>query len=385
VPPEQRIDGDERYTVLVCRRPGFELALRRAVDEEPGIELLAPTQATGLLVKDGGALQACGVQLEDGTEVRGDFVFDCGGRRSPMSRWLKGLGIDVVMDTQECGLTYYARYFRQLDHSTLPRVTPRTGDLGYMSYFIMGGDNGTFCANLAAPPWDEDLKKIRDAAAWEAVAREIPDLAPYLEPSESMALTDVKVMAGLTNTRRQFCADGTPLVAGLLPLGDAVMTTNPLFAWGASIALTHACNAVDAVVLHGDDVIAATQAYFDATAVENEGAYRNSAATDRARIRRWRHEPTPEWDQIAAEQQELLSYVSNSMWNDPDLLRAFMGRAGLIHPPDAIFEDERVMSKARARREEMEGRWPTAVGPTRDLVVARLGQLSEGQRRDAHG
>src|SRR3954452_1038887 len=51
VPAESRQIGDEKFTVLASRRPAFELALRRAVESEPRVQLLSPVVVSGLLLE----------------------------------------------------------------------------------------------------------------------------------------------------------------------------------------------------------------------------------------------------------------------------------------------------------------------------------------------
>ena len=40
--------ADDDYTNLWTRRPGFELALRRYVEDHPGIDLVSPAAVAGL-------------------------------------------------------------------------------------------------------------------------------------------------------------------------------------------------------------------------------------------------------------------------------------------------------------------------------------------------
>ena len=53
-------------------------------------------------------------------------------------------------------------------------------------------------------------------------------------------------MGQLRNTLRETCADGQPLVTGLVPIGDARCHTNPTFAFGLSLSLRHASELADA-------------------------------------------------------------------------------------------------------------------------------------------
>jgi hypothetical protein len=65
-------------------------------------------------------------------------------------------------------------------------------------------------------------------------------------------------MGQLRNTLRETCVNGTPLVTGLIPIGDARCHTNPTFAYGLSLSLGHARALADAADAATDDVELAT-------------------------------------------------------------------------------------------------------------------------------
>jgi 2-polyprenyl-6-methoxyphenol hydroxylase-like FAD-dependent oxidoreductase len=372
VPAESRQIGDEKFTVLASRRPAFELALRRAVESEPRVQLLSPVVVSGLLLEPGSPFRVRGVRLDDGSELRSEFVLDCGGRRSPVSQWLAAAGITVSTQIEDCQLTYFTRYFREQPGSSLPRVTPTAGNLGFLAFAIMIGDNLTFSINLAAPPWDEELKVLRHTWAWDAVARGIPTLAPRIDPTNATPLHDVQVMAQLQNVRRYYLDEGELSVIGLVSLGDALCTSNPQYAWGASMALTHAVAISDALATHADDVAAAALAYYHAVDTETDAVYRSSAASDRIRSYRWKGTAIPESDTKAADEQDLLQCVFDCMREDPAMHRAYIRRMGLLEPPDAIFGNDEIMAKARAARDRNGSRATANVGPTREHVLELL-------------
>ena len=124
-PPELWEDGDDAFTGLWSRRPGFELAIRRVAEAEPGVNLCCPASAAGLLY-DGSAgdpPHVVGVRLDDGTELTGDVVLDCGGRRTPVLGWLASdHDVHVPEDVQDCKAAYYTRHYRQSPSSEMSQL-----------------------------------------------------------------------------------------------------------------------------------------------------------------------------------------------------------------------------------------------------------------------
>ncbi len=61
------------------------------------------------------------------------------------------------------------------------------------------------------------------------------------------------MMAGLLNKWSDYVVDGEPAAIGLVPVGDAVLCTNPLYGRGCSTAYWSAHLLATAVAEHGDD------------------------------------------------------------------------------------------------------------------------------------
>ena len=225
-------DSDDAFTGLWSRRPGFELALRRVAEAEPGVTLCCPASAAGLLY-DGSASrvpEVAGVRLEDGAELVGDVVLDCGGRRTPVVRWLAAdHGVELPEDVQDCKAAYYTRHYRQAPSSELSQLwlVGAAVPLERLTAVPFTGDNGAFGIGLFADPDDKELRVLRHDWAFEAVVESIPSLAPWIAPDNAEPINSTSSMTGHQNVRRHFVVDGAPLVHGLLPVGDSLCTTNP--------------------------------------------------------------------------------------------------------------------------------------------------------------
>lgn len=374
--PDDVQPDDHLFTGVLSRRPAFELALRRAVEAESGIDIICPARATGLVLdRSTGPVRVTGIRMEDGSELSGDLVLDCGGRRSPVTKWLADAGIDLPAETEPTELVYFSRYYRREPtfNLFLPLLLAVRGELDYAAFAAFPGDHQTYGLLLAAPPWDDDLRILRHNWAWEAAARAMEGMGQWIDPIQASPVADVQVMHDQLNIRRRFVVDGDPLVAGLLPVGDSLCATNPFYGWGASLALTYAFAAADAVAAHPGDLRATALAYDAAVAREVDACYAESAAMDRMRVYRWRGEDVPPEEREVAEQQELVRLgVMAGMGKDPVLLRAFLRRQNLVEPPDAVFDDPDVMARARAVRDRIRSRPPRRFGPTRDELLTIL-------------
>ncbi len=230
--------GDEDLVYLGVRRPLTEWALRKAVLAQPEIELLPDTRVLGLL---GDSRRVEGARTEQG-ELRADLVVDALGRTSPAPAWLAEIGASPpALETSDCNVLYYTRYYRVRHGETLPDgpwiPTPR-GLLPYCLFSSFPGDNRTFGALLAILPRDSDLKILRRVDAFEAAVAAIPSLHSWTSRSEP--ITDVLAGGGLQNSLRRYRSGGRRGVPGLVPVGDALCHTNPMFALGLSQSLIHA-------------------------------------------------------------------------------------------------------------------------------------------------
>lgn len=377
-PPELWDPADDAFDGLMTRRPAFELALRRTAEAQAGVTFVCPANATGLLVDPSttGRPHVRGVRLEDGSVLEADVVLDCGGRRTLVPGWLAAAGADIPVESQDCDTTYYTRYFRLLPSSTMDPFFIFGINLevvGALQVVGFPGEKQTFAVGLGTMAQDEDLAALRHNWAWEAVVGSLSGVAAWTDESNAVAVNDVAVMSGHRNIRRHFVADGKPAALGLLPVGDSLCTTNPAYGWGASMALTYAFAAVDAIGSHAGDLESMAVAYDAAISGEVDGVYRESAAMDRWRIYRWRGRDIPEDDRAEMDRQELIARgLNQGASRDPVLGRAFLRRSNLIDPPHAVFADPDVLAKAKesaARAAERASRRPA---PTRDEVLAAI-------------
>lgn len=367
---------DDRFTSIQSRRPAFELALRRAAEATDGVDFRCPAIAAGLIVEPGAPPTVRGLRLADGTELASDVLIDAGGRRSPIAAWLRE-HVDWPEALQSCESNYHTRYYRFRPGSTLAKsqmllVAAGSGGDGW-GIGGFPGDHDCFSISIFVPPWDDELKVVRQAWAWDAVVAAVPVVAPWVAPDEATPINDVSVMTGHRNVLREWVIDDRPVALGVLPVGDSLCTTNPMYGWGASMALTYAFAAVDAVADGGSDLDAIARRYAAAVTDEAAAVYRESSALDRRRIREWRGEPTPDDEVEEAERQSLLfEGVAQGATLDPVLGRAQLRRAHLIDRPGSTLDDPEVESRARRMRDKLAAREAANPPPTRAEILAAI-------------
>jgi 2-polyprenyl-6-methoxyphenol hydroxylase-like FAD-dependent oxidoreductase len=327
--------GDEDLQYLAVRRPVIEWALRRAVRNDPRIEVRAGVHVSGVRVEHG---RVTAVRA-DGSDLACEVVVDALGRRTPTTRWLAEAGVArQPAETSDCGVIYYSRYYRQRPGFDLPDgpwfLSPR-GDLGYFGYATFPGDNRTFAAVLAVPTGVPQWRVFKDPAAFEAAVARIPALRQWADPAGVDPITGVLPMAGLRNTIQP--CDASP-AAGLFPVGDAFSHTDPVLAHGLSFAVIHAAE-LAAALREYDDPGEAAAAYAAATTPALRERYDYITALDAQRHRMWMGGPVD----LAHHDGDyaLFSMIAAgaAATIDPDVFRVFIRRIGLLDSTAVLDSD----------------------------------------------
>ena len=353
-------DADLQY--LAVRRPLIEWALRKAIASEPLVEVRCDTKVSGLRFE---GRRVTGVEI-NGSAVPATIVVDALGRKMPTTEWLAQKGIkETPIESSDCGVVYYSRYYRLLEHFELPDgqwlLGPR-GDLGYMAFATFPGDNRTFAALLAVQPGRSSLTALKDASVFEAVLAEIPAMRQWVNPEGIVPITDVLPMAGLRNTLRDF---PYALATGLFPIGDSICHTDPALALGISFALLQSVELVDAINKYSD-LDAAAAAYKERIQpfIRERFDYATQLADQRQRMRNGESIDFASKDGAYA----LFSLVAGGVaaFKDPEIFRVIARRNGLLDSL-RVLDDDLVM------QDRIEEIFRTAAstprqpnGPTRD-------------------
>jgi 2-polyprenyl-6-methoxyphenol hydroxylase-like FAD-dependent oxidoreductase len=369
-----RKPADDDLVYLWVRRPVIEWALRRAAAAQPGVEVRAGAQVSGLLASENGTPRATGVGVDRGEAVRGDLVVDALGRYRCPPGWPRARG-----DPTDSGAIYYCRYFELgpgVEHLDAPILNPR-GDLGYMGFNVFRGDNRTFAVILLAPAADRDLRSLRHERVWEAVCAAITPLDVMTSPDYGRPITDVMPMGGLRNVDRT----GDPGVAGIVAVGDALCHTDPAFAYGLSFSLAHAQSLAHAAE-EAPDVEAVAERYRTEAGPEARERYELACATDAARAERWSGAPVDFTRRDGCYPLFSFAGALSAAPHDDHVLRRTIRRIGLLDRTEVFDEDDELHERIEAILAELMAQPPAPPGPPRDELLARIAAAA-GARRES--
>jgi 2-polyprenyl-6-methoxyphenol hydroxylase-like FAD-dependent oxidoreductase len=380
-----RRPDDDDLVMLACRRTTFEWVLRRSALAEGRVTFSVGVGVDGLLTGTpllDGVPHVRGVHLADGSTVEADLTVVAAGRRSALSDWLLAAGTrPVPEEVDDTGIVYFSRFYRLRDgHDHPPRTGPIGGDLGYLKYGVFVGDNRSFSITLATPTADDELRKmLADPEVFDECARQLVATAPWLDGRAEPITEDVHVMAGLLNRWREYVVDGAPMATGVIPVGDAVLCTNPLYGRGCSIAFWGAHLMADAVAAHPNDPLAMMLAYDRALRDEILPWYRAGVEQD-AEARRVAAAllagDDPDGD--TSDPRTFMRSVFRdgllpAIRSDAVVLRAFFRSLNLLSAPDAMVKDADVGARVFSAWQDRDNRPPEEpLGPKHRVELLAL-------------
>jgi len=255
-----------------------------------------------------------------------------------------------------------------------------TGDLGYLKFGVFPADNGCFSITLCAPEVEEEMRKaIVDPETFDAICRQLPGVAPWIEPDRTEAVSRVFGMGQLESRWRDYAPGGRPAVLRLFPVGDSVVRTNPLYGRGCSFAAVSAHQLRDALAASADP---AQRMILYRAALERELRPYDKVMrqADRSAIRRARAALLPEAKpsvKAKVAKSFLNDGVAIAMREDVELLRAFLRGFHMLENPDAWLKHPanlariaKVWARGKARNADL---YPPKPGPDREEMFQAVG------------
>ncbi|MFE9687637.1 NAD(P)/FAD-dependent oxidoreductase [Streptomyces sp. NPDC006285] len=173
---------------------------------------------------------------DDPQRLDADLVIDTSGRASRATAWLADLGIDTIPHrTLDTGLTYATRLFHApagAEHIPVFNIMAQPRASIGQSAVIAPIENGLWMATLGGIKGSEPTRNAADFIPFALGLRHplIGQLLYGLEPVSDVTLTRS------TGNRRHYYEKARTWPDGLIVLGDAIATFNPVYGQGMSVA-----------------------------------------------------------------------------------------------------------------------------------------------------
>ncbi|MFF2571001.1 FAD-dependent oxidoreductase [Streptomyces sp. NPDC058084] len=271
--------------MLGATRPFLESHLRRRVAAIEHVRF-CQAQATGLVLRDDRvvAVTQAGPDNEDGETLEADFVVDAMGRNSPLEDWLAHSGWDQApVDSMRVDLGYATAMFHRGDelgstviaHSSpgpASNYQPTLTEPGALAA-VEGERWSVVLAGYAdhrpGPDREEFLRRMRRCVA---PLRTVADV--------SEMIGDIRTYR-FVESRRRVHSRLKRFPGGLVVVGDALASVNPVYGQGLTLAALEA-NALGAYLRSHPDPQNPAWDYFRLAETVVDGAWQLSTAADLA-------------------------------------------------------------------------------------------------------
>ena len=270
--------ADTGLQVILSGRPFIEGHVRRRVRALANVELVDGCEALGL-VRGKRERRVSGVLVRGDTTIEADLVVCAGGRSAQVPAWLAALGFPQPQEERLAVNLMYA--------SRLLRLRP--GALGGDRMVLVGARPGLPRAlALFAQEDDRWIASISGYGPAHRPSRDAGDFAPFLAtvaPEDvARAIRDAEPLTGVAThgfaAGRRWRYDRIDrFPEGLLAIGDAVCSFNPLYGKGITVAAAQALALKRCMADDGRDL---ARRFFAAARPPADDAWRLATGADLA-------------------------------------------------------------------------------------------------------
>lgn len=350
----QAPDG-EGHHLLAIGRPVLETLIRNRVTSRPNVSVVHG-RATGLRYRDDAVSAVQYVATADGDHTRlidADFVVDAMGRSSRLTAWLGQSGYDQPrLERLQAPINYAtARFERSVKVAELDTV-------GALAIFTPQFPSGGVSVAAAQPIEDERwivlLMGYGDNRPGRTID-EFRDTCAKLPPIFAMAtagpvIGDVATYHQSESRRRHF-TEVSNFPAGLVSVGDAVASFNPIYGQGMSSAAMHA-SCLASYLDRGPDFGAAAHDFFGLQQVVVDAAWAVSAGGDAAALDARNGTEAPE---ELRQQRWAMDQIAAATLVNGDVTRAMNGVTFMLRHPATLADPELLASAVAANQEASVG------------------------------
>lgn len=315
---------------IAATRPLLESIIRKRVSLLDGVQMLSEHSVSEYLIStDGTTVVGVGVQGPDGgLTLHADLVIDAAGRGSRTPAILARFGYpkpsthEVVVD-----LTYTTRYYRELSEDVLgdnQTINTVSGPATPRGAFFSAMEDGLHVVSLTGtmgerPPTDDaGFMQFARSLPTDEIHRAIENVTPVTPTTAFTYPRSIK--------RRYHRLDRFP--DGLLVIGDALCSFNPVYGQGMTVSAQQALILRDNVCTG----VASSRNYFREVYKVIDQAWDISAGGDLDYPER-RDTSSLKYRAMNA----YLRRVHRAAHKDGEITRIFMRVAGMVEKPTALF------------------------------------------------